>query len=147
VARAWTDPEFRARLLANGTEAVREFGIDMGDAELIAVENTPRRHNLVVCTLCSCYPRQVLGLPPDWYKSRAYRSRAVIEPRVVLREFGTEIPDDLTVSVHDSTADIRYIVLPARPAGTEGMSEADLAALVTRDVMVGVTLPKDPADR
>ena len=117
----------------------------MGDAELIAVENTQKRHNLIVCTLCSCYPRQVLGLPPDWYKSREYRSRAVIEPRAVLREFGTEIPDDIQVSVHDSTADIRYIVLPAQPAGTEGMSEDMLAALITRDVMVGVTLPEAPS--
>lgn len=142
VARAWTDPAFKARLLANGTEAVREFGVDMGDAELIVVENTADRHNLIVCTLCSCYPRQVLGLPPDWYKSRAYRSRAVIEPRAVLREFGTEIADAVTVSVHDSTADIRYIVLPERPGGTEGLAEDALAALVTRDVMVGVTLPK-----
>jgi nitrile hydratase len=141
VARAWTDPAFKARLLANGTEAVREFGVDMGDAELMVVENTPTRHNLIVCTLCSCYPRQVLGLPPDWYKSRAYRSRAVIEPRAVLKEFGTDIPDDITVSVHDSTADVRYIVLPVRPAGTDGMDEARLATLVTRDVMVGVTLP------
>ncbi len=140
VARAWTDPAFKARLLESGTEAVKEFGIDMGDAELIVVENTQKRHNLIVCTLCSCYPRQVLGLPPDWYKSREYRSRAVIEPRAVLREFGTEIPDDIQVSVHDSTADIRYIVLPAQPAGTEGMGEDMLAALITRDVMVGVTL-------
>ena len=145
VARAWIDPAFKARLLESGTQAVKEFGVDMGDAELIAVENTQKRHNLIVCTLCSCYPRQVLGLPPDWYKSREYRSRAVIEPRAVLREFGTEIPDDIQVSVHDSTADIRYIVLPAQPAGTEGMGEDMLAALITRDVMVGVTLPEAPS--
>ncbi len=142
VARAWTDPAFKARLLESGTEAVKEFGIDMGDAELIVVENTQKLHNLIVCTLCSCYPRQVLGLPPDWYKSRQYRSRAVIEPRAVLREFGTEIPDHIQVSVHDSTADIRYMVLPAQPAGTMGMGEDMLAALITRDVMVGVTLPE-----
>ena len=142
VARAWTDPAFRARLLENGTAAVREFGVDMGDAELIVVANTPDRHNLIVCTLCSCYPRQVLGLPPDWYKSRSYRSRAVVEPRAVLREFGTEIPGDVTVSVHDSTADIRYMVLPMRPAGTEGWSEERLAGLVTRDALVGVVLPR-----
>ena len=145
VARAWIDPAFKARLLESGTQAVKEFGVDMGDAELIAVENTQKRHNLIVCTLCSCYPRQVLGLPPDWYKSREYRSRAVIEPRAVLREFGTEIPDDIQVSVHDSTADIRYIVLPAQPAGTEGMGEDMLAALITRDVMVGITLPEAPS--
>jgi len=131
VARAWTDPAFRARLLANGTEAVTEF-----------VENVPGRHNMIVCTLCSCYPRTVLGLPPDWYKSRSYRSRAVVEPRAVLREFGTEIPGDVTVSVHDSTADIRYMVLPMRPAGTEGWSEERLAGLVTRDALVGVVLPR-----
>ena len=147
VARAWTDPAFKKRLLANGTEAVREFGVDMGDAELIVVENTPDRHNLIVCTLCSCYPRQVLGLPPDWYKSRAYRSRAVVEPRAVLREFGTELPDRAAVRVHDSTADARYLVLPMRPAGTEGWSEDRLAGLVSRDSLVGVTLPKMPAGR
>jgi len=147
VARAWTDPEFKKRLLANGTAAVREFGVDMGDAELIVVENTPDRHNLIVCTLCSCYPRQVLGLPPDWYKSRAYRSRAVVEPRAVLREFGTELADRVAVRVHDSTADARYLVLPMRPAGTEGWSEARLAGLVSRDSLVGVTLPKMPAGR
>ena len=106
------------------------------------VENTPARHNLIVCTLCSCYPRQVLGLPPDWYKSRAYRSRAVIDPRGVLGDFGTTIPDDVAVSVHDSTADVRYLVLPLRPEGTDGMSEAELANLLTRDALVGVTLPK-----
>ena len=144
AARAWTDPAFKARLLANGTEAVAEFGVSMGDAELIVVENTPRRHNMIVCTLCSCYPRTILGLPPDWYKSRSYRSRAVVEPRAVLREFGTEIPDDVAVSVHDSTADLRYMVLPMRPAGTEGWSEDSLAALVTRDALVGVVLPKTP---
>ncbi len=142
VARAWTDPEFRRRLLDNGTEAVKAFGVDMGEADLAVVENTPDRHNLIVCTLCSCYPRQVLGLPPDWYKSRNYRSRAVVEPRVVLKEFGTEIPDDVAVNVQDSTADLRYMVLPMQPAGTEGWSEAELAAIVTRDTLVGVTLAR-----
>ena len=141
VARAWTDPEFRRRLLDNGTEAVRAFGVDMGEADLAVVENTPDRHNLIVCTLCSCYPRQVLGLPPDWYKSRSYRSRAVIEPRAVLREFGTEIPDDVAVNVQDSTAELRYMVLPMRPAGTAGWSEEHLAAIVTRDSLVGVITP------
>ena len=109
---------------------------------LIAVENTDRLHNMIVCTLCSCYPRNVLGLPPDWYKSRDYRSRAVSEPRAVLAEFGTRIPDDVAVRVHDSTADMRYLVLPARPAGTEGWSEERLAEIVTRDAMVGVTVPR-----
>ncbi len=141
VARAWTDPAFKRRLLDNGTEAVRAFGVDMGEADLAVVENTPDRHNLIVCTLCSCYPRQVLGLPPDWYKSRSYRSRAVIEPRAVLREFGTEIPDDVAVNVQDSTAELRYMVLPMRPAGTTGWSEEQLAAIVTRDSLVGVITP------
>jgi nitrile hydratase len=142
VARAWADPDYKKRLLADGTKAVAEFGIGMGDAELIVVENTSAVHNVIVCTLCSCYPRTVLGLPPDWYKSRSYRSRVVAEPRAVLREFGTVVPDDVTVRVHDSNADMRYLVLPARPAGTEGWDEARLAALVTRDCMVGVTTPK-----
>jgi nitrile hydratase len=144
VARAWADPDYKKRLLADGTKAVAEFGIGMGDAELIVVENTSAVHNVIVCTLCSCYPRTVLGLPPDWYKSRSYRSRVVAEPRAVLREFGTVVPDDVTVRVHDSNADMRYLVLPARPAGTEGWDEARLAALVTRDCMVGVTTPKLP---
>ena len=139
VARAWTDPAYKARLLADGTAAVRELGIDTLTARLIVVENRPGLHNLVVCTLCSCYPRAVLGLPPDWYKSRAYRSRAVREPRAVLREFGTELPPEVELRVHDSTADMRYLVLPERPAGTEGWSEERLAALVTRDSMIGVT--------
>jgi len=142
VARAWTDPEFRKRLLADGTAAVGEMGIPMGDAELIVVENSKDVHNVVVCTLCSCYPRTVLGLPPDWYKSRSYRSRVVAEPRAVLREFGTEVPDSVTVRTHDSNADMRYLVLPERPAGTEGWSADKLAAIVTRDCMVGVALPK-----
>jgi nitrile hydratase len=142
VARAWTDPEFKKRLLADGTAAVAELGIPMGDAELIVVENSKDVHNVIVCTLCSCYPRTVLGLPPDWYKSRNYRSRMVVEPRAVLKEFGTELPDRVTLRTHDSNADMRYLVLPERPAGTEGWSPEQLAAIVTRDCMVGVALPK-----
>jgi nitrile hydratase subunit alpha len=144
VARAWVDPEYRKRLLADGSAAVRELGIDMGTTLLVVVENTPDVHNLIVCTLCSCYPRPVLGLPPDWYKSTAYRSRAVREPRSVLAEFGTTLPDGVAVRVHDSTAEMRYLVLPMRPEGTEGMSEQELAELVTRDSMVGVSLPLRP---
>jgi nitrile hydratase alpha subunit len=144
VARAWSDPAYKARLLANGSDAVRELGIDIGATRLIVVENTERLHNLVVCTLCSCYPRMVLGLPPDWYKSRAYRSRAVREPRAVLKEFGTALDPAIEVRVHDSTADMRYLVLPERPAGTEGWSEEKLAQLVTRDSMIGVTRPALP---
>jgi nitrile hydratase alpha subunit len=144
VARAWSDPAFKARLLADGTKAVGEMGIGMGDAELVVVENTKDVHNVIVCTLCSCYPRTVLGLPPDWYKSRNYRSRVVVEPRAVLSEFGTTVPDDVTLRVHDSNADMRYLVLPMRPAGTEGWSDERLAQLVTRDCMVGVTVPKAP---
>jgi nitrile hydratase len=141
VARAWTDPAYKARLLADGTAAVQELGIEMAATRLIVVENRPGLHNLVVCTLCSCYPRMLLGLPPDWYKSRAYRSRAVREPRAVLSEFGTLLPDNVEVRVHDSTADMRYLVLPERPAGTEGWSEERLAAIVSRDSMIGVTRP------
>ena len=143
VARAWTDPAFKQRLLQDGSKAIGEFGLDMGVTKLAVVENTPRVHNMIVCTLCSCYPRNVLGLPPSWYKNREYRSRAVREPRVVLAEFGTHLPDNVEVRVHDSTADMRYLVLPMRPAGTEKMSEAALADLVTRDCMIGVALPKD----
>lgn len=144
VARAWTDAAYKQRLLDNGTAACQELGIDMGPTRLVVVENTPSVHNLIVCTLCSCYPRPVLGLPPDWYKSRAYRSRAVREPRAVLAEFGTVIPADIAVRVHDSTADMRYLVLPERPSGTAGMSEAELAALVTRDSMIGVAAARQP---
>lgn len=144
VARAWTDPAFRARLLADASEASREMGFDIGALRLIAVENTAEVHNVIVCTLCSCYPRNLLGLPPDWYKTRAYRSRVVREPRKVLAEFGLTLPADVTVRVHDSTADMRYIVLPARPDGTQGMSESELAALVTRDSMIGVGLARQP---
>jgi len=142
VARAWTDAGFKARLLADGTKACQELGLDVPALRLIAVENTPAIHNMIVCTLCSCYPRMLLGLPPEWYKSRPYRSRAVREPRAVLAEFGVAIPDDVQVRVHDSTADMRYIVLPMQPAGTEGWSEERLAALVTRDCMIGVAVPK-----
>lgn len=144
VAKAWTDPEFKAKLLENVNEAVAEIGIDAGHIEIRAVENTDDTHNVIVCTLCSCYPRLLIGLPPDWYKSRAYRSRTVNEPRAVLAEFGTHIPDDVQVVVHDSTADLRYMVVPTRPAGTEGMDEDALAELVTRDCMIGTAVPKSP---
>ncbi|WP_339851955.1 nitrile hydratase subunit alpha [uncultured Nisaea sp.] len=139
VARAWTDPDFKKRLIASPKEAIAEVGHDIGPMKLIVLENTPEVHNVVVCTLCSCYPRWILGIPPDWYKSRSYRSRVVREPRAVLREFGTEIADNRAVRVHDSTADMRYMVLPMRPEGTDGMSEEALAALVHRDSMIGVT--------
>jgi nitrile hydratase alpha subunit len=139
VARAWIDPEFRARLLANGRTACEEFGISFYDnTELIVLENTEKIHNLIVCTLCSCYPRPLLGLPPDWYKLKPYRARAVREPRAVLAEFGTTIADDVEIRVSDSTAAVRYLVLPRRPNGTEDLSEEQLAALVTRDAMIGV---------
>jgi nitrile hydratase len=144
VARAWVDPDFKARLLDDAPAAARELGIDPGTTRLVVLENTPERHNLVVCTLCSCYPKRVLGIPPDWYKSRAYRSRAVRAPRAVLAEFGTELPEGVAVHVHDSTADLRYLVLPLRPAGTEAMSEEELGALVTRDQMIGVAVPSAP---
>jgi nitrile hydratase len=142
VAHAWSDPAYKARLLEDGNTAVESIGLERGPYKLVVVENTPEVHNLIVCTLCSCYPRWLLGLPPDWYKSRNYRSRAVREPRAVLREFGLELPDAVTVRVHDSTADMRYLVLPARPAGTDGWSEAQLAGVVTRDCMIGVAVPK-----
>jgi nitrile hydratase len=142
VARAWTDPAFKSRLLADGTQACRELGLDVPALRLIAVENTPDVHNLIVCTLCSCYPRMLLGLPPDWYKSRPYRSRAVREPRSVLAEFGLAILEGVQVRVHDSTADMRYIVLPMQPAGTQGWSEERLAQIVTRDCMIGVAVPR-----
>ena len=142
IARAWTDDAFKARLLEDGTKAVEEMGFPMGDAELIVVENTDQVHNMIVCTLCSCYPRTILGLPPDWYKSKSYRARAVIEPRSVLKEFGTDVSSDKTVRVHDSNADMRYLVLPQQPEGTEGWSAEKLAGVITRDAMVGVTLPQ-----
>jgi nitrile hydratase len=140
VARAWTDPEYKARLLADGTAAVAELGFKGPQGEhIVVLENTAAEHHVVVCTLCSCYPWPLLGLPPSWYKDSAYRSRVVKEPRAVLREWGTELDADVTVRVHDSSSEVRYFVLPARPAGTDDMSEDDLAALVTRDAMVGVT--------
>jgi nitrile hydratase len=139
VARAWVDPEFRSRLLADGRSACEDFGITFyDDTKLIVLENTEKVHNLIVCTLCSCYPRPVLGLPPDWYKAKPYRARAVKEPRAVLREFGTEIPEDVEIRVSDSTSMMRYLVLPRRPEGTENLTEEQLAALVTRDAMIGV---------
>jgi len=139
VARAWVDSGFKKRLLADGTAAIAELGFGgRGGDYLQVVENTPTVHNLVVCTLCSCYPWAILGLPPIWYKSAAYRSRVVIDPRGVLREFGLELPKDVEVRVHDSTAELRYLVLPERPAGTEKLKEEELAALVTRDAMIGV---------
>lgn len=142
VARAWVDPAFRAKLLEDGRKTCEEIGISFyDDTDLIVLENSETVHNLIVCTLCSCYPRPVLGLPPDWYKSRNYRARAVIEPRAVLKEFGTIVSDNVEVRVHDSTAVVRYLVLPKRPAGTEDFSEDQLAALVTRDTMIGVIHP------
>ncbi len=144
VARAWAEPDFHAALMKDAAQATREMGFDIGPMNLVAVENTRDVHNIVVCTLCSCYPRNLLGLPPDWYKTRAYRSRTVKEPRSVLAEFGVTLPETTTVRVHDSTADMRYIVLPARPEGTQGWDQAQLAALVTRDSMIGTGLPKEP---
>ncbi len=143
VARAWADAGFKTRLLANPAVALADLGIS-GAENLIVVEDTPSVHNMVVCTLCSCYPWSVLGLPPRWYKDHAYRSRAVIEPRAVLREFGLEVPESTEVRVWDSSAEQRYLVLPMRPAGTEGMSEEALAALVTRDSMIGTGVPMSP---
>lgn len=142
VARAWTDPDYKARLLADGSAAVAEMGCEVEAMKLVAVENTRDVHNVIVCTLCSCYPRNLIGLPPDWYKTRAYRTRTVKEPRTVLAEFGLTLPDSTTVRVHDSTADMRYLVLPARPEGTEGWTAAQLASIVTRDCMIGVAVPQ-----
>jgi len=143
VARAWTDPAYKARLLGDPKAALAEMGVTKLDENPIVkvVENTPERHNVIVCTLCSCYPRVVLGMPPAWYKKRAYRSRVVHEPRQVLSEFGTDLPDSVKIEVHDSTADLRYLVLPMRPAGTEGWTAEQLEKLVTRDVMIGVKVP------
>ena len=141
VARAWTDRAFMERLLEDGKAACAELGIEVVTERLIAVANTPQVHNVIVCTLCSCYPRTLLGMPPTWYKSHDYRSRVVHEPREVLREFGTVIPEDVSVRVHDSTADMRYVVVPMRPAGTEGWSEDRLRRILTRDALVGVTVP------
>lgn len=143
VARAWTDPAFKQRLLADTKSAAAELGIDAtGPVEFVVLENTADTHHLVVCTLCSCYPRAILGRPPDWYKSFNYRSRAVYEPRSVLREFGLQLGEDVEVAVHDSTADVRYMVLPQRPPGTDHLDEEALAALVTRDSLVGASVPR-----
>ena len=143
VARAWTDPDYKALLLSDTKAAALEMGVDAsGPVEFITVENTPEVHNIIVCTLCSCYPRAILGRPPDWYKSPNYRSRTVKEPRAVMREFGYEPPAGVRVAVHDSSADLRYMVLPMRPSGTERMGEEQLAALVTRDSLIGVTVPQ-----
>ena len=142
VARAWVDDGFRARLVADSKNAAAELGMDIGPIPILVMENTPDTHNLVVCTLCSCYPRLLLGIPPDWYKSRSYRSRAVREPRAVLAEFGTEVGPEVTVRVHDSTADMRYMVLPMRPEGTGDLREEALAKLVTRDTLIGVAVPR-----
>jgi len=141
VARAWVDAEYKRRLLANGTAACEELGLEIPALHLVVVENTPQVHNAIVCTLCSCYPRVLLGIPPDWYKSRNYRSRMVREPRAVLAEFGLRIPESVQIRVHDSTADMRYLVLPMRPQGTEGWDEQRLAGIVTRDCMIGVAAP------
>jgi nitrile hydratase subunit alpha len=146
VARAWVDDAFRQRLLKNGTAACEELGLEIPALRLVVVENTPQVHNAIVCTLCSCYPRVLLGIPPDWYKSRNYRSRMVREPRAVLSEIGLNLPDKVQIRVHDSTADMRYIVLPMRPAGTEGWGEERLAELVNRDCLLGVAVPKGPND-
>jgi nitrile hydratase len=144
VARAWVDPSFKELLLNDPKAACAEMGIDATSlTEFVVLENTEKVHNLVVCTLCSCYPRPILGRPPDWYKSFAYRSRAVVEPRAVMREFGTELAEDVEVRVFDSSADMRYLVLPRRPPGTDRLSQAELAALVTRDSMIGVSLAKE----
>jgi nitrile hydratase len=145
VARAWLDPEFKTRLLADAPAAMRELGIDPGALQLIVVESTPEVHNVVCCTLCSCYPWRVLGLPPSWYKSPAYRSRIVIDPRSVLREFGCEVDESVEVRVWDSTSECRYMVLPEQPPGTESMTEDELVALITRDSLVGVTRIQAPA--
>jgi nitrile hydratase subunit alpha len=142
VARAWTDPAFRERLLEDGTKAIAELGFGGAEADnLVAVASTPTVHNVVVCTLCSCYPWPVLGLPPTWYKSPPYRARMVAEPRAVLREFGVELPDEVEIRVWDSSAEVRYLVVPMRPAGTDGLTEDALAALVTRDCMIGTAVP------
>jgi len=145
VARAWVDPQFKAKLLADGTEAIKQFGFDGRQGkDMVVVENTPRVHNMVVCTLCSCYPWPVLGLPPVWYKSSPYRARAVIDPRGVLAEFGVTLPGTVEVKVWDSTAEVRYLVLPMRPAGSEKLSEEQLAELVTRDSMIGTGVALAP---
>ena len=140
IARAWLDADFKARMLEDVNAAAEEMDIDSGVIPIRAIENTPEVHNMIVCTLCSCYPKHLIGLPPDWYKSRAYRSRTIKEPRAVLKEFGTVIPDGVEVRVYDSTAELRFMVLPMRPKGTGDMDEEALAGLVTRDCMIGVTV-------
>ena len=140
VARAWLDSHYRERLFKDANSAVAEFGIELPTTRLVALENTSKIHNVVVCTLCSCYPRDLLGLPPAWYKSKSYRSRIVYEPRRVLKEFGTLLPDDTEVRVHDSTADLRYLVVPMQPDGTDNLKEDELRSLITRDTMIGVAL-------
>ena len=146
IARAWVDPEYRARLLSDGSSAIAELGYGGVEGEhMVVVENTPEVHNVIVCTLCSCYPWPVLGLPPAWYKSKAYRARVVAEPRRVLSEFGLDLDADVELRVWDSTAEVRYLVLPERPSGTDGLSEEQLAALVTRDAMIGVARVEAPA--
>ena len=145
VARAWTDPAYRERLLANGAQAIRELGFELEPYEFTVMENTDDTHNVIVCTLCSCYPRALLGMSPAWYKSGSYRARVVREPRAVLAEFGVDLDDDVAVRVHDSTAELRYMVLPQRPAGTDGWTEAKLAALVTRDALIGTQRDLAPA--
>jgi nitrile hydratase len=144
VARAWTDPEYKALLLRDANAAAADMDAPTPNTHLVAVENTDKVHNVIVCTLCSCYPRELLGLPPSWYKSRQYRARVVREPRAVLAEFGTDLPDDVEIRVHDSTADIRYLVIPKRPEGTEGLSAEELEPLITRDSMIGVAEVKAP---
>jgi nitrile hydratase len=146
VARAWSDESFKKKLLSNGTEACEELGLDIPGLKLLVVENTPEVHNAIVCTLCSCYPRMLLGIPPDWYKSRNYRSRMVREPRKVLNEFGLALSEKIQIRVHDSSADMRYMVLPMRPPGTDGWGEEQLAGLVNRDCLLGVAVPKGPRD-
>jgi nitrile hydratase len=142
VVRSWLDSNYKARLLKDCKAAAWELGIDIGSSRVVVVENTPQVHNVIVCTLCSCYPRMILGLPPDWYKNKAYRSRVVREPRAVLAEFGTIIPDNVEIRVHDSTAEMRYLVLPQRPEGTEKLDLEALETLVMRDAMIGVALLK-----
>ena len=147
IAKAWTDPRYKARLLKDATAAIAELGYSGSQGEhMVVVENTSQIHNLVVCTLCSCYPWPVLGLPPVWYKSPAYRARAVAEPRAVLREFGVDLPGETEIRVWDSTSEVRYLVVPQRPEGADGLSEDELAALVTRDSMIGTGVPKNPKE-
>lgn len=144
IAKAWLDPAYKTRMLDDTKAAALELGIETTEAKLVTIENTPERHNLVVCTLCSCYPRSLLGEPPAFYVSKAYRSRAVREPRKVLHEFGVEIPEQVDIAVHDSNADLRYVVMPMRPSGTDGMKEDELADLISRDCVVGCALPTNP---